>query len=200
MALLAICALPGPALAGQRLTPAEIVDFFTRDVAAAQAEAQAGGQQRSRGLIIGQPGEPAMGPDRSVFLGAAGFGDGSDGAGAGQTGAPAPAGLDLLIGFDLDSASLTEDARQNLDAFVEALQYPALSGLRFAVEGHTDATGPAGYNLALSQRRAAAVVDYLAAHGIDRQRLSAQGYGETRPRTPDSDDPANRRVETRRLP
>ena len=196
IALLAICALPGIGVADQRLTPEEIVDFFTRDA----AEAQAQEQTRTRGLTIGEPGTAA---DRSVFVGPAGFGDETRkavGNGSGDQSAPPPAGLDLLINFDLDSARLTDAARQNLDAFVQALHHPALSGLRFAVEGHTDATGPDAYNLSLSRRRAAAVVDYLAARGVDTDRLAAQGYGESRPRTADPEDPQNRRVETRRLP
>lgn len=201
IALLAICALPGIGVADERLTPEEIVDFFTRDAAEAEA--------RTRSLTVGEPGTAA---NRSVFVGPAGFGDetrkavgnGSSGGSGAQpvdhSAAPTPAGLDLLINFDLDSARLTDEARQNLDAFVEALHHPALSGLRFAVEGHTDATGPDGYNLSLSRRRAAAVVDYLSARGVDTNRLAAQGYGESRPRTDDPMDPQNRRVETRRLP
>lgn len=197
IALLAICALPGIGTADERLTPEEIVDFFTRDAA------EAGAQARSRSLAVDQPGTA---PSRSVFVGPAGFGDetrkavGSGDRPGDQSAAPAPAGLDLLINFDLDSARLSDEARRNLDAFVEALHHPALAGLRFAVEGHTDATGPDGYNLSLSSRRAAAVVDYLAARGVDTERLAAQGYGESRPRTADPMNPQNRRVETRRLP
>lgn len=197
IALLAICTLPGIGVADERLTPEEIVDFFTRDAAPPQAEART----RTRSLIVGEPDTAAS---RSVFVGPVGFGDEAGkaaGTGSGdQSAAPASAGLDLLINFDLDSARLTHEARQNLDAFVEALRHPALAGQRFAVEGHTDATGPDNYNLSLSRRRAATVVDYLVAHGIDTRRLAAQGYGETRPRTSDPKAPANRRVETRRLP
>ena len=48
------------------------------------------------------------------------------------------------------------------------------------LEGHTDATGSEGYNLRLSERRATAVVAYLAGRGVARERLQAAGYGEQR--------------------
>ena len=49
------------------------------------------------------------------------------------------------------------------------------------VQGHTDERGDDGYNLDLSRRRAAAVVEYLVAHGVDARRLTSRGYGETQP-------------------
>jgi outer membrane protein OmpA-like peptidoglycan-associated protein len=113
---------------------------------------------------------------------------------------PDAGSYDLLITFDLDSATLTRQARENLDAFVAALQSRALAPYRFAVDGHTDATGPTDYNQKLSERRAASVVDYLVAHGVEGDRLVAHGYGETRPRLGDNpNDAENRRVETRRI-
>ena len=113
-------------------------------------------------------------------------------------------GLPLLqiAGEEADDVmgTLTRQARENLDAFVAALQSRALAPYRFAVDGHTDATGPEDYNQALSERRAASVVDYLVAHGVEGDRLVVHGYGETRPRVADNPaDPENRRVETRRI-
>jgi outer membrane protein OmpA-like peptidoglycan-associated protein len=52
---------------------------------------------------------------------------------------------------------------------------------RVAVEGHTDDTGNAEANMALSQRRAVAVMQWLTAHGVDAGRLEAHGYGSTQP-------------------
>jgi outer membrane protein OmpA-like peptidoglycan-associated protein len=49
------------------------------------------------------------------------------------------------------------------------------------VTGHTDATGPAKYNLGLSERRAKAVTGYLVNQGIASDRISTQYYGETKP-------------------
>lgn len=67
------------------------------------------------------------------------------------------------------------------------------------VEGHTDARGDHDYNVALSQRRAEAVVRYLVEHGVAEARLDAIGYGPDRPLVPDaaSDEQhaQNRRVE-----
>ena len=111
--------------------------------------------------------------------------------------AATPSGYDLMVTFEIDSAVLTPQARQNLDAFAQALRSPALSRLRFAVEGHTDATGSPEHNLKLSENRAASVVGYLVAHGVDAARLISAGYGETRPRIDDPGHPDNRRVETR---
>jgi len=56
-----------------------------------------------------------------------------------------------------------------------------LEGVRFDVEGHSDSAGNDAKNLALSQRRAQAVVDYLGSHGIENWRLNAVGYGEVNP-------------------
>ena len=71
--------------------------------------------------------------------------------------------------------------------------------LRIEVEGHTDTRGPAPYNLRLSQARAEAVRQYLLDHfQLQRENLTARGYGETRPETKEHNDEEllrNRRVE-----
>ena len=117
---------------------------------------------------------------------------------------PAPtravnAGYDLLITFELASATLTPQAERNLREFAVALQSPALAGFEFAVEGHTDASGSAEKNLKLSEQRAASVVSFLTSLGVQGKRLKPKGFGETRPLKVDPEDPGNRRVETRRL-
>lgn len=75
-------------------------------------------------------------------------------------------------------------------------KYPTTTAV---VEGHTDNVGNADYNLGLSKRRAEAVVNYLVAnYGIDRSRLSAAGYGMSRPLADNASDEGrqkNRRVE-----
>ena len=106
-------------------------------------------------------------------------------------------GFDLQVTFDLNSNDLTESARQNLDEFAKALQDTRLRPHAFVVEGHTDARGSNKYNMALSERRAHAVVRYLTRHGIETSKLKPKGYGKLKPRTPDPYDAANRRVETR---
>lgn len=105
--------------------------------------------------------------------------------------------FDLVVKFEYNSDVLTPSARQNLDEFAKALKDPRLATSDFLVEGHTDAAGSDTYNLTLSERRAAAVVKYLEAKGVDRARLQARGFGETRPRVSDPFAGDNRRVETR---
>jgi outer membrane protein OmpA-like peptidoglycan-associated protein len=72
------------------------------------------------------------------------------------------------------------------------------------VLGHTDSTGSPEYNQALSERRAAAVRDYLAARGVNPVRMAIRGYGETQLLVPvertEADRAANRRVEIRVVP
>lgn len=112
---------------------------------------------------------------------------------------PPAAGYDLLVTFELDSASLTPQAQTNLDIFADALATRALSGLRFAIEGHTDSSGSPEHNMRLSKARAVSVVAYLVDRGVDARRLQAEGHGQTRPRFSDPRHPSNRRVETRRI-
>jgi len=70
--------------------------------------------------------------------------------------------------------------------------------LKVSIEGHTDSDGADKYNLKLSDGRAKAVSDYLVEHGIDKGRLTAKGFGETKPLVPNDTDEGkatNRRVE-----
>lgn len=74
--------------------------------------------------------------------------------------------------------------------------------IKLQISGHTDNVGEDAANLALSQNRARAVVNYLAATGIEKSRLTSTGYGKTRPiATNDTEGgrAANRRVELRKL-
>lgn len=84
------------------------------------------------------------------------------------------------ITFAFDSAQLDANARAVLDRQADWIrQFPEV---RFRVYGHTDAVGSEAYNRRLGQRRANAVVSYLAARGISRARLEAVvSYGETQP-------------------
>jgi outer membrane protein OmpA-like peptidoglycan-associated protein len=101
------------------------------------------------------------------------------------------------IEFEFDSAKLRPSSSRVLDSVVKALvDNPDITLLE--VQGHTDERGDDAYNLALSKRRAASVVEYLVAHGIASQRLISNGYGETRPIASGHDEAAwslNRRVE-----
>ena len=75
-----------------------------------------------------------------------------------------------------------------LDEAVKAMQ--ADNTLRLTVEGHTCNIGTAEYNLALGERRANAVREYLTSRGIGADRLKTVSYGEERPK---HDNPAKRR-------
>ena len=112
--------------------------------------------------------------------------------------APPPvAGLDMMVTFDLDSHTLRPEALQTLEVFATALRDDRLEVAGFLVEGHTDARGGPDYNMDLSERRAAAVVQHLAQLGVDRDRITAQGFGLTQPRSDDPYDAEKRRVELR---
>ncbi|MBN8891461.1 MAG: hypothetical protein ABS99_05935 [Acetobacteraceae bacterium SCN 69-10] len=109
--------------------------------------------------------------------------------------------VNLLVPFDLDSAALTVPGRAALDALASALNDPALSGARFQIGGHTDATGTAEHNMVLSQQRAEAALNYLVSHaGIEASRLTAVGFGSTHLYNAAAPDAAiNRRVQVSRL-
>ena len=111
----------------------------------------------------------------------------------------APKIFDLLVNFEFNSERLTASARENLSEFAKALLDPQLKGTKFEIDGHTDATGTEVYNMGLSERRAKAVVDYLASLGVDHETLVAHGFGKTKPRVADPYSPQNRRVETHLL-
>jgi len=95
------------------------------------------------------------------------------------------------VHFDFDRYSLRPEATRLLDEVVRALQDNA--DLHIEIEGHTCNIGTAEYNLALGERRANAVRDYLTSRGISGDRLRAVSYGEERPKYDNS------REETRRL-
>jgi outer membrane protein OmpA-like peptidoglycan-associated protein len=94
--------------------------------------------------------------------------------------------------FDVGSARIVPESHDLLDEVALVLQEtPSIRKMR--IEGHTDSRGSAEMNQKLSEDRAAAVVAYLVAQGVQPGRLEAQGYGETRPISEVLDE--NRRVE-----
>jgi outer membrane protein OmpA-like peptidoglycan-associated protein len=119
---------------------------------------------------------------------------------AARTTAPAAApSVNLSVNFATGSAELTPQAIRTLDELGRALSSPDLSGFRFRVEGHTDTVGANELNQNLSERRAAAVVEYLTTRfAIPAARLQPVGMGETQPLVPTRDqtpEPRNRRVQ-----
>jgi outer membrane protein OmpA-like peptidoglycan-associated protein len=87
--------------------------------------------------------------------------------------------VDLEIFFDFDSAVITPASVPQLTALGQALTADALASQSFLIGGHTDGKGEADYNVALSQRRAAAVKAFLAERfKIAPPRLISVGFGE----------------------
>jgi peptidoglycan-associated lipoprotein len=104
------------------------------------------------------------------------------------------AGSDRVL-FELDSSMLTTQARQILTRQIGWLRQNP--GVSFTIEGHCDERGTREYNLALGDRRAIAVANFLTANGIAAGRLRTISYGKERPEAFGSDEAAyarNRRA------
>jgi outer membrane protein OmpA-like peptidoglycan-associated protein len=100
------------------------------------------------------------------------------------------------VTFANDSASLTAQGQASVARAAEILR--ANPSVRVRIEGHTDGNGTPEANQALSEARARSVVNALTALGIAADRLSSTGFGESRPRVPDTSAAnmaLNRRVE-----
>ena len=98
--------------------------------------------------------------------------------------------------FDFDKYNLSSRSIQTLRGVISSMKdNPSLT---LVLEGHADERGTREYNLALGQRRAESVADYLESRGIDRSRLLIKSYGEESPAVSASNERAwarNRRVE-----
>lgn len=102
------------------------------------------------------------------------------------------------VTFQPNSAKLTAEGRSTLDGVAETLK--GQEDLKVEIAGHTDSVGSDAYNTLLSQKRADSVRTYLAGKGVDNQRMTAHGYGESEPVTSNDTEEgrkANRRVEFR---
>lgn len=91
----------------------------------------------------------------------------------------ARAALEASIYFDYDRSDLDATARQRLEDKLPVLQ--ANPDIRIRIAGHTDERGSDEYNLALSQRRAAAAKRWLSQRGIDESRIDVVAFGEEQP-------------------
>jgi outer membrane protein OmpA-like peptidoglycan-associated protein len=103
----------------------------------------------------------------------------------------------VQIEFDLNADTIRPESWVTVGRIADALHNPLLSGSKFAVIGHTDGRGGRKYNLDLSQRRAAAVVDMLVSvFKVPAKHLLAIGVGEEDMLDASKPDAAvNRRVE-----
>ena len=132
-------------------------------------------------------------PEQSAGSGGTGGAAGATtgGAAAGQASTPPATQLvpgsqqDLVanvgdrVFFDYDQFTLKPEARRTLDRQAEWMgRYP---NVRLSIEGHADERGTREYNLALAERRAKSVKDYLVSKGINASRLTSISYGKERP-------------------
>jgi peptidoglycan-associated lipoprotein len=104
-------------------------------------------------------------------------------------------GISNVFYFEFDQSTLSEETRQRLDAFAVKLRD---AGVMIRLEGHADERGTREYNLALGERRANAIREYLVLQGIDRTRFETVSYGEEKPAALGQDEASwsrNRRVE-----
>ena len=105
------------------------------------------------------------------------------------------------VTFAVGSSAITPTFRSTLDNIAASMQqYP---NSLIDVYGHTDSTGSDSFNMALSQRRAQAVADYLGSRGVSAARIRSQGFGETQPIADNGSDlgrAKNRRVEIKIVP
>ena len=105
--------------------------------------------------------------------------------------------LKKQVHFQHDSAEILPDSQGIIEELADLMsKRPDIKNVE--VQGHTDDTGAAPYNLRLSQSRAQAVVDAIASHGIDSSRMTAKGYGQEKPLVPNTTEPnraKNRRVQ-----
>jgi len=83
------------------------------------------------------------------------------------------------INFDTDQATLTADSRATLDRASELMRQKP--DMRLRVQGFTDSTGDAAHNVALSNQRSEAVNRYLTSKGIDKSRMTSEGFGDSKP-------------------
>ncbi len=100
------------------------------------------------------------------------------------------------VNFENNKATLKPESFATLDQAAVTLK--EWGDVRVEVAGHTDSVGKDSYNLALSQRRAESVRQYLIGKGVAANRLFARGYGETRPVADNATEDGrlqNRRVE-----
>lgn len=174
------------------------------EVAAQEAVAAWNARFGGKSTTIAKPTQVALGAEAAVPRAAASAPAAAPSAQAAKAGAaerpPSADALAVMVAFANNSAQLAPKAARALDAVAEGMKLAGYER-RILIEGHTNATGKAAYNIKLSQLRAEAVKRYLvASHGIPERALMARGYGAGRPLV--AHDPYaayNRRVQFRAL-
>ncbi len=123
-------------------------------------------------LKVKDDGSINTGGTRSLRLGGA--------AAAGKVADAAPsASISMQIQFAFNSDRIEGASATTMGNLATALSSDELKQRTFQVIGHTDGVGSAGYNMHLSQMRAASVKRFLTSHGVASDRLSASGKGDS---------------------
>jgi peptidoglycan-associated lipoprotein len=130
----------------------------------------------------------------------AGYGDGyqsgsSSAYDQASADAAALASLQRVFYFDFDRSELRPEVQAELDKYINILRNGNQS---VRLEGHADERGTTEYNLALGERRANSIGNYLVVNGVARNRIETVSFGEERPAATGHDESAhaqNRRVE-----
>jgi outer membrane protein OmpA-like peptidoglycan-associated protein len=97
--------------------------------------------------------------------------------------------------FDTGKATLQPESYDELDKFLRMMEQNMK--VRIEIGGHTDNVGTHEYNIELSQKRAATVRNYLTSKGIEAKRVTAVGYGETKPIVSNDDEEGGRAINRR---
>lgn len=126
------------------------------------------------------------------------YGDGMGGLAMGDrfTGGTEHPGMFAPVYFDYDSSQVASTERSKIEAV--SLHLKQNNSVAVIIEGNCDERGSNEYNLALGERRAQAIRDYLAGLGIGADRIQTKSYGEELPANPGHDEAAwsaNRRGE-----
>jgi OOP family OmpA-OmpF porin len=104
------------------------------------------------------------------------------------------------VNFETDSAVIAGTTSSELDEVLFVAQ--TCPAVKFGIDGHTDSRARDAYNQTLSEARAASVVAWMVERGINADRFTSQGYGETKPIADNNTDEGkalNRRIEIRAL-
>lgn len=103
--------------------------------------------------------------------------------------------FDSSLAFKINSAELNNDYKEDLTSAAEV--FNNYEDTNILIEGHTDDSGSAEYNMKLSKKRAETVANFLIENGIDESRLTINWYGEEQPKYENNDEnrEKNRRVE-----
>ena len=171
-------------------------------VVVAVAACETATEETAAGGASGLGGSGSSGVSTISPGGSTGQPYGSGGVQRTTLGSPADVERELVatgdtVFFAFDSFSLDSVAQGTLDR--QAALLLKSGGINVTIEGHTDERGTREYNLALGERRATAVKDYLVAYGINPGRIRTISYGEERPAVVGSNEAAwakNRRAVT----